>query len=220
MRLLTVMLADIDYFKTVNDTHGHIVGDQVLAEVARRLTASMRGCDSVGRYGGEEFLIILPNCSASGAITAGERLRSCIADVSVSTTGGPILVSVSIGSASTCDVSSSTGQTLLLRMADDALYQAKAKGRNRDEQAMVACDTSSACRAEVSRAKAGSMSARPGPFCRASAAQGSKPEERLWRYLFTVFRGLVARAFFRVLDGVLRSPGSSLLDDFHRRSRS
>ncbi|HXJ86056.1 MAG TPA: GGDEF domain-containing protein [Candidatus Binatia bacterium] len=153
---LTVMLADIDHFKTVNDTYGHIVGDQVLAEVARRLTASMRGCDAVGRYGGEEFLIILPNCSASGAITAGERLRSCIAEVPVSTTGGPISVSISIGSASTFYASSSPGQTLLLRMADDALYQAKAKGRNRVEQAMVACDTSSANGVEMSCAKAGS----------------------------------------------------------------
>lgn len=132
---LTVMLADIDHFKLVNDTHGHLVGDQVLIEVARRLTSSMRGCDSLGRYGGEEFLVILPNCSAIGALTAGERLRSAIDRVPVLTSAGAIAVSISIGFVSASDAAGSPNHTRLLRMADEALYQAKAKGRNRVEQA-------------------------------------------------------------------------------------
>jgi diguanylate cyclase (GGDEF)-like protein len=135
---VTVMLADIDHFKSVNDTYGHIIGDQVLTEVAQRLTASLRSCDSVGRYGGEEFLIILPECNTNGASTAGERLRSCIADAAVSTTAGSIPVSVSIGLVSACPTNPPASQTILLRMADEALYQAKAKGRNRVEPAKVA----------------------------------------------------------------------------------
>jgi diguanylate cyclase (GGDEF)-like protein len=94
---LTVMLADIDHFKRVNDTYGHPVGDQVLIELAHRLTTSMRGCDSVGRYGGEEFLVILPNCGASGAQTAGERLRNAIDQAPAPTSAGPIPVALSIG---------------------------------------------------------------------------------------------------------------------------
>jgi diguanylate cyclase (GGDEF)-like protein len=131
---LTVMLADLDHFKVVNDTHGHIVGDQVLTEVARRLTASMRGCDSVGRYGGEEFLIILPNCNASGALTAGERLRRAITDLPVSTTAGPISASISVGTVSTSEKFRPTSPMLVLRLADAGLYRAKAKGRNRVER--------------------------------------------------------------------------------------
>jgi diguanylate cyclase (GGDEF)-like protein len=138
---LAVMLADIDHFKSVNDTYGHLVGDQVLTEVAQRLSSSLRGGDSVGRYGGEEFLMILPNCCASGSTTVAERLRSCIADSPVSSSAGPIPVSISIGAVSTCDAESLPGYMLLLRMADDALYQAKAKGRNRVEQVTAAFET-------------------------------------------------------------------------------
>jgi len=132
---LTVMLADIDHFKSVNDTHGHLVGDQVLIEVARRLACSMRGCDSLGRYGGEEFLVILPDCKASGALTAGERLRKAIYQDPVPTSAGPISVALSIGFVCASDASCTPSNTLLLRLADGALYQAKAKGRNRVERA-------------------------------------------------------------------------------------
>lgn len=152
---LTVMLADIDHFKSVNDTHGHIVGDQVLTEVAHRLTSSMRCVDSVGRYGGEEFLIILPNCCASGALTAGERLRSAIADVPVPTPAGPISLSISIGSVSTSDPSRSSG--VVLRLADEALYQAKAKGRNRVERAELTSEFASQPSVDDSHAPAGAV---------------------------------------------------------------
>jgi len=132
---LTVMLADIDHFKSVNDTHGHLVGDQVLIEVARRLACAMRGCDSLGRYGGEEFLLILPNCNASGALTAGERLRNAIDQIPVMTSAGAVPVALSIGFICASDAGCTPSSTLLLRLADGALYQAKAKGRNRVEQA-------------------------------------------------------------------------------------
>jgi len=119
---LTVMLADIDHFKLVNDRNGHLVGDQVLIEVARRLGSSMRSCDSLGRYGGEEFLVILPNCSASGAMKAGERLRSVIDQAPAPTSAGPISIALSIGFICVPDASCAASSTLLLRLADEALY--------------------------------------------------------------------------------------------------
>jgi diguanylate cyclase (GGDEF)-like protein len=153
---ITVMLADIDHFKSVNDTHGHIVGDQVLTDVAHRLNSSLRGCDSVGRYGGEEFLIVLPNSNASGAMIAGERLRTSVADCPVSTTAGPICVSISIGLVA-CDADFSAAQSLL-RTADDALYQAKTKGRNRVERADLVVEVSfPTTTAEHSRTHAASV---------------------------------------------------------------
>lgn len=131
--LLTVMLVDGDHFKAVNDTYGHVVGDQVLKGIARRLTTSMRVCDSVGRYGGEEFLIVVPNCNRQGALTAGERLRSCVADIPIPTSRGPVQTSISVGVVSTSNTDYPASHPLLLRLADAALYRAKASGRNRVE---------------------------------------------------------------------------------------
>ena len=132
---LTVMLVDVDHFKAVNDTYGHLIGDQVLKELAHRLTTSMRACDSVGRYGGEEFLVVVPNCDSNGALTAGERLRSHIAAIPVATSRGPVPASISAGVVSTSTTQCPTSHPLLLRLADEALYRAKAGGRNRVEQA-------------------------------------------------------------------------------------
>jgi diguanylate cyclase (GGDEF)-like protein len=131
---LGLMLADIDHFKAVNDKHGHAVGDQVLAAVVRRITESVRAVDSVGRYGGEEFLIVLPNCDSSGAVAVAERCRGAMADCPVQTSAGPICVSISIGVFSTTEAMPS-GQSTLLRSADRALYHAKASGRNCVKQA-------------------------------------------------------------------------------------
>lgn len=132
---LTIMLVDVDHFKAVNDTYGHVIGDQVLRELARRITASIRVCDSVGRYGGEEFLIVIPNCDSRGALTAGERLRSYIANIPIPTAGGPVMASISAGVVSTSNAKYPASHPLLLRLADAALYRAKAGGRNRIEQA-------------------------------------------------------------------------------------
>lgn len=128
---LALMLADLDHFKDVNDTYGHVVGDQVLAEVVRRLTASIRLGDSIGRYGGEEFLLVLPDCDVAGGLAVGERCRAAVADCPVGTAAGPVCVTISVGAFSTSQVSTPISQSVLLRLADGALYEAKASGRNR-----------------------------------------------------------------------------------------
>jgi two-component system, cell cycle response regulator len=131
---LGVVMADIDYFKKINDTHGHLVGDIVLREVTRRLAAGVRPYDVVGRYGGEEFLIVFPGCTASNLIAGAERLRQCVADTPVETSAGPIPVTLSLGLAS---VEQGEKEILdseaFIRTADEALYAAKARGRNRVE---------------------------------------------------------------------------------------
>lgn len=131
---LGVIMADIDYFKKVNDTHGHLVGDAVLREVTRRLAVGVRPYDVVGRYGGEEFLIVFPGCGAANLIAGAERLRHGIADQPIETSVGPIPVTLSLGLAW---VEQDQKETLdceaFLRIADEALYAAKARGRNRVE---------------------------------------------------------------------------------------
>jgi two-component system, cell cycle response regulator len=133
---LGVIMADIDHFKKINDTHGHLVGDAVLQEVTRRLAASLRQYDAVGRYGGEEFLIVLPACSAPNLLISAERLRRCIADQPVETSAGQIPVTLSLGLASVEQGEKETPDCeTFLRHADEALYAAKDRGRNRAETA-------------------------------------------------------------------------------------
>ena len=131
---LGVIMTDIDYFKKINDTHGHLIGDAVLQEVTRRLAVGVRPYDVVGRYGGEEFLVIFPGCNADNLIVGAERLRHCIADEPIETSVGQISVTLSLGLAS---VEQNEKETLdceaFLRTADEALYAAKARGRNRVE---------------------------------------------------------------------------------------
>ena len=91
-----IVMADLDHFKRVNDTYGHLVGDEVLRETARRIRSSARLYDSVGRYGGEEFLMIFPGCDASGAKTQTERLRACVCGEPIATSGGSISVTISL----------------------------------------------------------------------------------------------------------------------------
>ena len=133
---LGVIMADIDYFKKINDTHGHLIGDAVLQEVTRRLAVGVRPYDVVGRYGGEEFLVVFPGCNAANLIVGAERLRHCIADQPIETSVGRISVTLSLGLAS---VEQNEKETLdceaFLRTADEALYAAKARGRNRIETA-------------------------------------------------------------------------------------
>ncbi len=129
-----VLLADLDLFKSINDAHGHLVGDEVLREIARRMVASMRVYDSVGRYGGEEFLVIAPGCDASNARASGERLRAAIEVRPVSTSEGPIQITLSLGAVSSSAWREDDADALL-RAADAALYRAKNAGRNRVELA-------------------------------------------------------------------------------------
>jgi two-component system cell cycle response regulator len=127
-----VILGDIDHFKNVNDTLGHLFGDEALREISRRLRAQLRVYDGVGRYGGEEFLMILPNCDLPNAILRADGLREFLAREPVSWSGVERPVTMSMGVAvSDCDVENKLES--LLNQADAGLYQAKEKGRNRVE---------------------------------------------------------------------------------------
>jgi len=130
-----VVLADIDHFKAVNDTYGHLAGDDVLRTIAQRLRSSTRPYDSVGRLGGEEFLIVAPSSDVSGTMALAERIRKDIESQPVLADVGPIRVTVSLGIAVSarppCAVKT------ILQLADDALYRAKENGRNRTELAVV-----------------------------------------------------------------------------------
>src|SRR6202790_3216162 len=92
-----VMLGDLDHFKEVNDSYGHVVGDEVLREVARRLLASIRSYDFVGRYGGEEFLVVLNNCDGALAFSRAEEIRNAIANTPIQTASGPLHTTMSLG---------------------------------------------------------------------------------------------------------------------------
>jgi diguanylate cyclase (GGDEF)-like protein len=131
---LGLVLVDVDHFKKVNDTLGHLAGDDVLREVANRMSREVRSYDLVGRYGGEEFLILLPGCNAVAAQENAERLRAEIAGSPIETSAGPVWLTISAGTISTVD-SAGRGTDALLQAADEALYRAKAAGRNRVEPA-------------------------------------------------------------------------------------
>ena len=127
---VAVIMADLDHFKHVNDTYGHLAGDAVLREAARRMSASLRAYDAVGRYGGEEFLVVAPSCSVAGGTELAERLRQSICGVPIDASGRAIVVTMSFGVAATCEIKQ---VNKLLSMADEALYAAKKAGRNRVE---------------------------------------------------------------------------------------
>jgi diguanylate cyclase (GGDEF)-like protein len=129
-----VLMVDVDHFKRVNDAHGHPAGDAVLREVSRRLAAAVRPYDTVGRYGGEEFLLVLAECDAARTAQLGERLRLAVADTTVPLPDGPVEVTISVGGAATGEPAVADGAGLV-RAADAALYRAKAAGRNRVEMA-------------------------------------------------------------------------------------
>ncbi len=132
---LGLMMVDLDHFKRVNDSYGHMIGDLVLQEVAFRLGASVRVYDAIGRYGGEEFLVILPGCAAADLSLSGERLRNAICERPIETMLGAIPVTVSIGLVSSSVAEAQSHCMNLLRVADTALYRAKSSGRNRVEHA-------------------------------------------------------------------------------------
>jgi len=127
-----VIMADLDDFKRINDAHGHPVGDAALNEVARTLRSCVRPYDSVGRYGGEEFLIVLGNCDGGTVARTAERIRGRIARCEVPTPAGPISLTLSLGMIA-LDRAGGTDAAALVEAADRALYRAKAGGRNRVE---------------------------------------------------------------------------------------
>jgi diguanylate cyclase (GGDEF)-like protein len=124
-----IMMLDIDHFKSVNDTYGHLAGDRVLMEVTQRIIRAVRAYDAVGRYGGEEFLIVLPGCTREQINQGSERVRSAVDSGPIILDGGSIQVTVSIGAAVT--TRSVISETAMLAAADAALYRAKEIGRNR-----------------------------------------------------------------------------------------
>jgi two-component system, cell cycle response regulator len=127
---LAVLMADLDNFKKINDTYGHFTGDSVLRETSRRMRCNMRAYDAIGRYGGEEFLIVLPGCDEAGSMTQAERLRESIASDPIATSAGEIPVTCSIGLSWSAHAEPQATNSLL-RLADAALYLAKRSGRNR-----------------------------------------------------------------------------------------
>ena len=129
---IAVIMIDIDHFKTINDTCGHLIGDAVLCEIANRLTQSARSHEYIGRYGGEEFLAIISPYNQEGAIKAAERFRAAIASEAISANQTSIPVTISLGVAIAAN-EAGLDEHLLLQRADEALYQAKHKGRNRVE---------------------------------------------------------------------------------------
>ena len=124
-----ILLCDLDHFKNVNDTFGHLAGDEVLRETARRLLSSVRSYDFVGRYGGEEFLVVLNNCDPAFGFVRAEQIRKTIAQCPVQTSNGVVPVSMSLGVLLSHEWGLRSVEELL-QEADLALYAAKAAGRN------------------------------------------------------------------------------------------
>src|SRR5215213_2309542 len=128
--MLTGMMIDIDNFKQINDTHGHLVGDRVLKQLANLLKREQRSVDIVARYGGEEFVVLLPETTNAESRNFAERILRRVATHDFGESGRPVRVTISIGIASYPDERVSDGESLL-RLADTHLYRAKSDGRNR-----------------------------------------------------------------------------------------
>src|SRR5580698_5749538 len=144
-----IILGDIDHFKNVNDTLGHLFGDEALREIGRRLHSQLRVYDGVGRYGGEEFLMILPNCDLPNAVLRANELRETIGSTPVLCAGEERLITMSMGVA----VSECEGKNeveVLLNHADAGLYAAKEKGRNRVEHFTAGAKQKAAARVRKS----------------------------------------------------------------------
>jgi diguanylate cyclase (GGDEF)-like protein len=123
-----LVLADLDHFKSINDTYGHLTGDLALQEASRRMAASIRAYDGIGRYGGEEFLVVLPGADGESARVQAERMRLAVRDESVQAPGASLQVTCSFGCAAA--VGGQVSAETLIQSADDALYRAKRAGRD------------------------------------------------------------------------------------------
>ena len=131
---LAVIMLDLDHFKSINDTLGHAAGDQVLRQTAQRIRRRAREYDQVGRYGGEEFLFLLPATDQQQAVCQAERIRSVIAETPFAASAEKLNVTASFGVAAT-DAHPDADSDELVRRADEALYRAKEAGRNRVQAA-------------------------------------------------------------------------------------
>jgi len=121
-------MIDIDNFKRVNDSYGHMVGDRVIKSLARLLQQRLRKCDRIGRYGGEEFAVVLPNCDLDSAVNILEKIRTDFSELHYLYKGKEFSVTFSAGIAGFPDYESAD---LINQTADEALYKAKRDGRNR-----------------------------------------------------------------------------------------
>jgi two-component system cell cycle response regulator len=128
-RPVCVAMVDVDNFKKINDLYGHPVGDVVLREVAARMKGAIRDYDSIGRYGGEEFLVVLPGVDSVDGLIVAERIRLAVGAHPIQTSDGPLEVCVSIGLSFAYP--GGMGEDESIRVADEALYRAKSQGRNR-----------------------------------------------------------------------------------------
>jgi diguanylate cyclase (GGDEF)-like protein len=131
---LGIIMADVDHFKRINDSYGHLAGDTVLREIVARIAQSMRSYDLVGRFGGEEFLVVVPGCATSEVVASAERIRNFIAGQPIKTAAGDLSVTLSLGAVSV-RADSVFDYEAVLHAADTALYRAKANGRDRVELA-------------------------------------------------------------------------------------
>jgi diguanylate cyclase (GGDEF)-like protein len=134
----TVLMADVDHFKAVNDSYGHPAGDEVLREVARILLRSCRGYDRVGRYGGEEFLVVLSNCDTEVSLGRAEEIRRSVEAASIETVDASVHITASLGVFTTLN-SPDLSADEVLRETDLALYRAKREGRNCVRLAETTC---------------------------------------------------------------------------------
>jgi two-component system, cell cycle response regulator len=129
-----IIMIDVDHFKDVNDTHGHLAGDAALREVSTRLASCVRPYDAIGRYGGEEFLVVLSGCSAANAVRLADRLREEVCISPIILNEAQLEVTISLGVAIWSPAECGDVQALI-RGADAALYRAKREGRNRVQKA-------------------------------------------------------------------------------------
>jgi diguanylate cyclase (GGDEF)-like protein len=132
----SIVLIDLDNFKEINDVYGHQVGDQVLRRISQAMRASKRSYDSIGRYGGEEFLVVLPDCDETSAVSQAERLRETVEQLTIETPAGSIRTTASLGIAA-FDTATCPDSIDMIEAADQALYRAKRHGRNRVEVGVV-----------------------------------------------------------------------------------
>ena len=137
---LSLTILDVDHFKLINDNHGHLCGDQVLMQLADLLKESLRRYDLVGRYGGEEFCLVLPNTKLDDALHLVDRLRQKVSEYKFGCNGDGLRITVSAGIASSQQCADASADQLLC-LADEALYRAKTAGRNRSE---ISCQHHSA----------------------------------------------------------------------------
>jgi diguanylate cyclase (GGDEF)-like protein len=167
---LSLLFCDVDHFKKVNDSFGHQAGDQVLVAVARILSERLRQKDLPVRFGGEEFVLVLPETDKAGACTVAERLRKRIEESSVESAGSPIRVTISIGCATLTPGADPSAGSEIVQAADEALYAAKRAGRNRVLHAADSGSTYGAPRALASGSAAATSAPKspPMPSARAS----------------------------------------------------